>query len=148
MTLRAPVLTRRACYRRPGAGGTELLVALTRRKHPVLWQAGVITTSLQSTLLLAYSLARLVSVGNELSSEVFGENVVKDYYFVGKRFIQAFAIMFTVLALVYMGRGQQALQATQDAALWAGASAIVFALTVIYHRKTNSNCAVCVDAVE
>lgn len=73
---------------------------------------------------------------------------MKDFYFVGKRFVQAFAGMFAVLALVYLGRGQEAVQATQDAALWAGASAVVFALAVIYNRKTNSDCVVCRDAVE
>jgi thiol:disulfide interchange protein len=70
---------------------------------------------------------------------------MKALCFVSKRYVQAFALMFAILLLVYIGRGQQIAQAVQEAALWSGIAALVFACTVVYNRISNKPCKVCRD---
>lgn len=73
---------------------------------------------------------------------------MKDLNFAGKRFAQAFGLVFIVLASAYMLRGQAAPEAARDAAIWAVIGALLFAGRVMYNRKKNNPCGLCRDAAD
>lgn len=65
--------------------------------------------------------------------------------FTTRRFIQVFVIAFVVLTSVYMLRGQPAIGAVRDAALWSLITATVAAGATLYYRRTSKACKLCVE---
>jgi hypothetical protein len=75
------------------------------------------------------------------------ESGMIEWRFVAKRFAQAFALVFVVLAASYVLRGRQPALAARDALLWALVTALLFAGVVVYNRRHDKPCALCRDAV-